>query len=239
MKVNWNYIKAFLVLALVVFLFGFAEKRNNNRKINNVAINFVDDENLYVTHEIVNKLLIQNNEKVKNASKEAIALKDVENRIDNHDMIADSDVYLTVNGTLGVTVKQRKPIARVSHQKAFYIDEEGKIMPLSKFHSARVPLVYHISEKDIDVLFPLLKYITKDVFLTKHVTAIQKTSKGTYNLQLRDVDFEVDFGHIEDIDRKVNNLKAFYQKALKDKKLNLYSKVNLQFGSQVVCTKKE
>lgn len=95
MKINWNYIKAFLVLGLVVFLFGFAEKRNNNRKINNVAINFVDDENLYVTHEIVNKLLIQNNEKVKNASKEAIALKDVENRIDNHDMIADSDVYLT------------------------------------------------------------------------------------------------------------------------------------------------
>ena len=54
MKINWNYIKAFLVLGLVVFLFGFAEKRNNNRKINNVAINFVDDENLYVTHEIVN-----------------------------------------------------------------------------------------------------------------------------------------------------------------------------------------
>ena len=94
MKINWNYIKAFLVLGLVVFLFGFAEKRNNNRKINNVAINFVDDENLYVTHEIVNKLLIQNNEKVKNASKEAIALKDVENRIDNHDMIADSIFYV-------------------------------------------------------------------------------------------------------------------------------------------------
>jgi len=33
-------------------------------------------------------------------------------------------------------------------------------------------------------------------------------------------------------------LKAFYQKAKKDDMLSKYSKVNLQFDNQVVCTKK-
>jgi len=39
------------------------------------------------------------------------------------------------------------------------------------------------------------------------------------------------------LDKKVNNLKVFYQKALKEQTLNNYSKINLQFDNQVVCTK--
>jgi len=42
----------------------------------------------------------------------------------------------------------------------------------------------------------------------------------------------------ENLDKKISNLKAFYQKAKKDKTLYKYSKVNLQFENQVVCTKK-
>ena len=238
MKTYWNYIKAIAVTALVVFLFGFAEKRNNHRKISEVKVKFAEGENLYVTQEIVNKLLILNRDSVNNATKETIALSEIESRLDKHEMIANADVYVTVNGTLGATVTQRKPIARVYGTSVYYIDDSGKAMPLSQYHSARVPLVYHISEKDIPMLFPLLEYAFEDEFLTKHLTEIYKTSSGDFILKLRDVDFEVDFGKIKDIERKVTNLKAFYKKALKDKRLNLYSKVNLQFGSQVVCTKK-
>jgi cell division protein FtsQ len=39
------------------------------------------------------------------------------------------------------------------------------------------------------------------------------------------------------LDKKINNLKAFYKKSLKEKTLNNYSNVNLQFDNQVVCTK--
>ena len=237
-RINWNYIKAIVVIALVGFLFGFAEKRNNHREISSVEVNFAEGENLYITKDIVNKLLILNKDKVKNATKETIALSEIENRLDSHDMIANADVYVTVNGILGATVTQRKPLARVYDDSVFYIDDEGKKMPMSKYHSARVPLVFNISEKDIATLFPLLEYANEDDFLTKHLTEIYKETNGTYTLKLRNVGFEVDFGLINDIERKVNNLKAFYKKAMKDNKLGAYSKVNLQFGSQVVCTKK-
>ena len=39
------------------------------------------------------------------------------------------------------------------------------------------------------------------------------------------------------LDKKINNLKAYYNKALKNNLLNSYSKVNLKFDNQVVCTK--
>ena len=52
------------------------------------------------------------------------------------------------------------------------------------------------------------------------------------------MDFEIVIGNLDKLDKKINNLKAFYQKAKKDKTLEKYSIVNLQFENQVVCTKK-
>ena len=239
MKINWNYIKTITIIALMVFLYGFAEKRNNHREISEVKVLFEEGDNLYIPKEIVNKLLIQNISDLKITSKEAIALNELEARLDNHNMIANAEVYVTVNGLLGAKVMQRKPIARVYGQGVFYIDNDGLKMPLSQYHSARVPLVYNISENDIPEVYPLLKYALSDTFLTRHLTEVYKQDNGNYTLKLRDTDFEVKMGKMVDFERKINNLKAFYKKALEDKKLNLYSKVNLQFGNQVVCTIKE
>ena len=52
------------------------------------------------------------------------------------------------------------------------------------------------------------------------------------------LDFEVELGKIENLEQKIKNFKAFYKKAMKDKKLNAYHRVSLQFDNQVVCTKK-
>jgi len=54
---------------------------------------------------------------------------------------------------------------------------------------------------------------------------------------MRTYDFEVVVGTTKDLDKKMNNFKAFYQKAKKDKLLQTYKTVNLHFDQQVVCTK--
>jgi len=51
-------------------------------------------------------------------------------------------------------------------------------------------------------------------------------------------DFSVHLGSLNLLDKKINNLKAFYLKAIKDKTLDSYSVVNLKFDKQVICTKK-
>ena len=72
MKVNWNYIKAFAILALVVFLYSFSSRRNAARKITEVKIQFTNGENLYVTENAVNKLLIVNADTLHNEGKELV-----------------------------------------------------------------------------------------------------------------------------------------------------------------------
>jgi cell division protein FtsQ len=148
-------------------------------------------------------------------------------------------VYLSVNGTLGAKIKQRTPIARIANKDAFYIDSEGKAMPLSKVSAARVPFVEgKVDKKALKNVYTLAKYIADDDFLKKNIVTIVQNENFTFNLKLRTNDFVVLFGKIENIEKKVSNLKAFYKKAVKDKTLNNYAKVDLKFTNQVVCTKK-
>ena len=70
------------------------------------------------------------------------------------------------------------------------------------------------------------------------VSGLHKNRNGTVELILRKEGFKIQFGDLEHIDKKIQNFKAFYQKAKKDKRLSAYNLVDLQFGSQVVATKK-
>lgn len=238
MKINWNYIKTFLLIGVVFFLFAFAEKRNHDRVLSEVNLQFTNSENLYLTEEAVNKLLIQNEVKVNSIGKETLDLNGVEALLEAHDMIERAEVFMTVDGKLGAVITQRKPLARVMGRIPYYIDRNGLKMPLSKYYSARVPIVTGVSETQLVEVHPLVTYIRNDEFLTKHVTEIHRLADGKYMIRLRQLDFLVMFGAVSDIDKKFRNFKAFYQKAMKDKKLNAYKKVDLQFGDQVVCTKK-
>ena len=145
-------------------------------------------------------------------------------------------MYLTVNGQLKAQIKQRTPIARINAVVPFYVDMTGNMMPLSDNYSAHVPLVSNISEREVSEVFPLLKKIHNDEFLKKHVVSMTRNENGNYELGMRVYNFKIVFGKIEELDSKVRNFKAFYQKALKDQSLNMYKKVSLQFRNQVVCT---
>ena len=140
MRINWNLIKGVLLLGLVVFLYAFSSHKNNSRSVVNLAVQFTGKENVYITTEMVNKLLIQNQEQLYNLPKDNLDLKEMEFLLESNDMIKSAQVYLTVNGEVRAKIEQRQPIARVYSNTTFYIDEEGLWMPLSPQHSARV---YH------------------------------------------------------------------------------------------------
>lgn len=227
-----------VLLLIVVFLYAFSNAKNGDRKVAEPRIEFIGDNNLFITHQTVSKLLIQNKEGVKNMPKETLDLNVLETTLNSNNLIASAQVYLNVNGELVAEVKQRKPIARVLSESSYYVDTKGVFMPLSTNYSERVPLVTGTVDKtDLVVVYNMAKKITEDEFLKQHVIEIHQNKDKTIALKLRKCDFEVYVGTLDQLDKKVNNLKVFYQKAMKDKVLDKYKKVNLQFDNQVVCTK--
>ncbi|WP_317166447.1 cell division protein FtsQ/DivIB [Yeosuana marina] len=226
------------LLSLVIFLFAFATVRNESRKVSEIDISFVGKNNLFITHETVSKLLIQNQQSVKKLAKETLDLNQLEKSLNSNPMIKSAEVYVSVNGILKADVEQKTPIARVSTAESFYIDDDGLYMPLSKNYTARVPIVTgYVKKNDLKNVFTVANKVKNDDFLMKNVVEIHQNPNKTICLKLRQCDFLVQLGNLNFLDKKINNLKAFYQKGLKEKTLNSYSKVNLQFDNQVVCTK--
>ena len=239
MHINWNVIKSVLLLGLVVFLYAFSSHKNNSRMVSKVAVQFTGNENVYITSEMVNKLLIQNQEHLYILPKDNLDLKEMEMVLESDDMVKSAQVYLTVNAEVSAKVEQRRPIARVQTASIFYIDEDGLAMPLSPQHSARVPLVTGIIENEqLDAVYSMALKIDQDPFLKTYITEIHQNKTKEIRLKMRLLNFEIQVGSLDRLDEKMKNLKAFYQKAKKDKMLDIYKSVNLQFKNQVVCTKK-
>ncbi len=239
MQVNYSYIKVVLLLVLVGFLYAFSSVRNSTRKVEAPNIKFVGDDNLFVTHETVSKLLIQNQESVTNKPKDIIDLNELETALNSNPMIKQAQVFMSVDGLITAEIEQKKPIARVSTNASYYIDETGSFMPLSTNYSARVPLVTgYIEKNDLANVHVVAKKVQADEFLMKHVVLIHQNQDKTIDLKFRSHDFNIHLGTLELLDKKIDNLKAFYKKAMKDKALDSYKLVNLKFDKQVICTKK-
>lgn len=238
MKVNWFYIRMLILVVVTGFLFAFALQRNEQRKVEEIAIYFDDESSPFVTRETVNKLLIVSDEKVTETTKGNVALSEMETRVRAHPIIKNAEVYIRMGGGLGVTIEQRKPIARFNGATPFYIDEQGEVMPLSSNFSAHVPLVTGATEKEREEVFTIVDYLRRDAFLTKHIIGLERLRNGEYRLEARKLEYDIVLGKVAQLEKRFSNYKAFYQKALKDKSLGDYKTITLKYDGQVVCEKK-
>jgi cell division protein FtsQ len=235
------HIKFIVLFLIIAFLFGFAAKRNPGKKIKDIDVVFTNGENLFVTYEAVNKLLIQNLDTAQIQSSDSLFLNDLEEKVKLNKMIQNAEIYKDIDGRIGAVVTQRTPVLRVVNgSESYYLDEEGKVMPLSDNYSARVPLISGELNRTQD-LIDLAIRIKKDTFLHKQVTGIEQIHKNEidqFNLKMRIGDQVIVMGSVLNFQEKKNKLKAFYQKALEDRILDKFDTINLKFKNQVVCSKK-
>jgi cell division protein FtsQ len=235
----WINVRLLLIFAGVIFLYSFSSKRNGDRKIKPPVIEFANAGDLFITHETVNKLLIENNQNPQSIAKDQLDLNKLEQKINKHDMIQRSEVFVSIDGVLKAVVTQKTPIARIfDGSGSFYIDSEGNRMPLSAVQTARVPIVLGEMEavKQED-LFALLLLVHNDDFLKKNITGIEILHGGSLKMTNRNYDYVIDFGKTVSVQRKFDNYKAFLQKAVQDTIIEQYKVINLKFTRQVVCTK--
>lgn len=238
MKRSLEILKFVVLIGLLIFLYSFSKERNNSRNLSELNVQFIDDNSPFITHNSVNKLLIQNYANVKNIGKEALVLKEMEQRLVENPMIKDAQVYVSVDGALGAKIEQRNPVGRISSSPDYYLDDEGKTMPLSAVYSARVPIITGASKTNFSELTPLLLKINKDSFMKASVVGLNQKKDGTVEMFIRKGSVKVLFGKPIAIEKKFQNFKAFYKKTKKDSTLSNYELVNLTFEGQVIATKK-
>jgi cell division protein FtsQ len=230
-------IKLFFLLVLISGLFYSTISINNLRDISKTDIYIDNSNNLFITKDSIKSAVIEIIT-TKNIRKSSVHLKALEFELNKIELVRKSDVFIDVNGTMVIDIEQRKPIARFIDNKS-YLDEDGLVMPKSKYYSARVPVIkgYANTQDQLDLIYKLSNYIKDDKFLSQSATEILIDSNSNFSIKLRDYRFKILIGQLNNLDLKIKNFKAFYINASANQILNKYSVINLQFDNQVVCVK--
>ena len=234
-----KYLVFVVLITALGFLYSFSSARNHQKKVSEISIEFEEGNNNFLTHLMVNKLLIQNEETFKNRTKSKLNLYGLENKVLKNPYVESATVFLTIGGQLKTVIKQRSPVARVIFENdSYYVDKQGVKVPLSNNYSVRVLLVSGVkNDKDINEILPLISFILGDNFLQKEIVGIEKSDVNEYQFAVRSGDYKIDFGNLTEVDVKFKKLKAFYNKAFEDKTIQNYKAINLKYHNQVVCTK--
>ena len=237
MRFSWMKIKLFFLLVIISALFYSTISVNNLRDISKTDIYIHNSSNLFITKDSIKSAVIEIIT-TKNIHKSSVHLKALEFELNKIELVRKSDVFIDVNGTMVIDIEQRKPIARFIDNKS-YLDEDGLVMPKSKYYSARVPVIkgYSNTQDQLDLIYKLSNYIKDDKFLSQSTTEILIDNNNNFSIKLRDYRFKILIGQLNNLDLKIKNFKAFYINASANQILNKYGLINLQFDNQVVCVK--
>lgn len=239
MKKLLKYIFFLLLVVSLAFVYGFSNARNEVKQIQSPVIKFAAGENNFLTQAMVNKLLIQNNEIIKNQTKSVIDLHELEKTVLLNPYIESASLFMTIDGQLNTVVKQREPVVRiVTGKEDYYLDKQGVKVPLSNEYSARVPLVTGLkNDNDLKEIHRLITFINTDDFLKKEIVGIHKTNSDEYIFAVRSGNYKIEFGKLINIQQKFLKLKGFYTKTFLDEKIKEYKTINLKYHNQVVAVK--
>lgn len=184
-----------------------------------------------------------------------IPLHQIEEAISNNPSILSCECFVTIDGTMHVRVQQRIPVLRiVGLHDNYYIDEHGRLMPLSNNYTARTLVasgnisdgfrktwnVLLQSDKDSSSLkdiFLITMAIRKNEFLNSLLEQVYVNNKQQYVLVSKIGPAVIEFGSIEQYEQKLQNLQAFYKSQKVRENWHLYDKISLKYSNQVVCTK--
>lgn len=229
------------LLAYIIFTFAFVNKKSDAIMVTGIDIDIIDSLNThFVCDSEIKNLILKNHPNLMGKQANKINKEQLEHVINKIPSVKNTEIFISLKGHLYLEIEQRKPIVRLLKGKGFYIDEEGKRMPLSSNYTSRVLVVSgHIKDKMIkNDLMPLINFITKNEFWSSQINQIYINSNNEYILIPRVGGQKIEMGKIDNFEKKFSKLYTLYKDGFSTVGWNKYKKINLKYENQIVCTKR-
>lgn len=173
---------------------------------------------------------------------ERIHTRTLERELAKHPLIDDVECYRTPSGKLFIEVSQRIPILRIMGDGGadYYLDNKGTIMPHTIKCAAHLAIVTGKVEKNFVIkgLYPFAMFLQQDPFWKAQIEQINIRADHTLELVPRVGEHLIYMGTLDQFERKLKRVKKFYEKGLNKVGWNKYSRISVEFGNQIICTKK-
>ena len=172
-----------------------------------------------------------------------IRTKTLEQALSKHPLIDEVECYKTPSGKLCIEVTQRIPILRVmsANGENYYLDNKGTVMPPDAKCVAHRAIVTGNVEKSFAMkdLYKFGVFLHNNKFWDAQIEQIHVLPDQNIELVPRVGDHLVYLGKLENFEDKLARLKEFYKKGLNRVGWNKYSRISVEFGNQIICTKRE
>lgn len=242
MRNRWTLLKFGIGLLVFGFLVSFSAIRHSNKNINEIRVK-IDDESgqRFINDSVVRKILNTEPLRVNTLTLGSLDVAKVEKYLDENAFVQKSHVFKEVDGGLNILIQQKKPILRINTiADEYYLSEDLRPIPLSNLYSSEVLLVAgDIIDEDYLGLSQLSEYIKADNLLKKHIIAVKKVSPNSFILLVNKGEYIIEFGELENFEKKFDKLKLFYDQYLGEVGLNYYETISLKFKNQIVATKRK
>lgn len=241
MKKALPYILSVSLFAYLIIVLTFAATKLGEVKCKGLQV-VVDDtgENAFIDEEDVLKMIKRNYGDLKNVNIVSIDKDSMEHILVRNSVIKSAQVYYSIDGYFHVEITQRTPVLRVMSGDGYYVDEDGKVMPLSRKYTSRVMVATgNISKKfACGGLYPFVTELRDDKFWNALIEQIMVADDHEVILIPKVGNFRIVLGDLEGVDKKLENLRLFLREGIALKGWNVYKEINLKFENQIVCVKR-
>ncbi|MBR4119499.1 MAG: hypothetical protein IKK64_05400 [Bacteroidales bacterium] len=239
----WRVIKFILLLLIPTYFivtsiyaqYKYAEEVCKNIKV--VLLNPKEEQ--YLSEDDILKIVSDNKLAYIGENLNEINLASLENTIQENPIIKNNECYKTSQGEIIIEVKQRIPKFRViTPTTSYYIDRDGKKLPLSDKIIVHVPIATGDIKEEIaqNELFNFVEYIEGTKWYNQ-IEQIIVNEKDEIELIPRVGNQLILYGKISNFEEKFKSLDLLYTKVFNTVGWNYYNKINLRYNGKIICTK--
>ncbi len=241
MKKAWPYILSVSLFAYLIIVLTFVSAKLEEVECKGIQV-VVDDagDNAFIDEVDVRKVIARGYGDIVTGKIAAVDKDSVECVLAKHPVIKSAQVYYSLDGYFHVEITQRKPVLRIMSGEGYYVDEDGKIMPLSGKYTSRVVVATGNISREFacNGLYPFVMKLRNDHFWNALIEQIIVTRGDEVMLIPKMGQFRIRLGDLTDVDRKMENLRLFLREGIALKGWNVYKEINLKFKNQIVCVKR-
>ncbi|NPD44317.1 cell division protein FtsQ/DivIB [Lentimicrobium sp. S6] len=250
------WIASFLA-AIVILVWANIERANSFSSDIQVKMLKTDYPSL-ISQESIQTHILETMPTMLGQSVRNINLSKIENEICQNAQLIDVRTFVGIDGLIHIKVKPRKASLRIFDIKGknLYLADGLVLMDNSLDYTQRIMVasgdIPHLNkEEKLQVLkgerelpqiykslYELAEAIHKDAFLEALIDQIYVNKNGQVELTPKLGVKNIEFGDINDIDKKLENLKAFYVNGKDRIDWQKYKSINIKYDNQIVCSKK-
>ncbi len=171
-----------------------------------------------------------------------VSCRNIEEAIKASSLIEDCQCFKTHNDYVGIKVSCKIPIMHVFDRegKDFYIDKHGDIIKGIP-QAIYLPVASGCIDREMadKELLTIANFLRDDKFWMEQTEQIYFQPNKDIIIVPRLGNHIIEIGKAENLEKKMEKLKIFYEKGLNKIGWNKYKKINVEFDNQVICTKRK